>query len=57
MDDVTIARMRARATQCRVLAHNIADKRTEKILRDMACEIEADIRRLEAQRAAGPTTE
>jgi hypothetical protein len=47
-DDV-IANIRARIAQCRRLADLITDERTAAILRQMAEEGEADVRRLEAK--------
>lgn len=50
MNDKKIANMRARIERCRRLASHIIDERTAKILRDMADEGEADLRRLESER-------
>lgn len=52
MDDATLANMRARVAQCRRLADTITDERAAAILRQMADEGEADIARVEAERAA-----
>jgi hypothetical protein len=49
-----IPNMKARAEQCRRLARSTHDERAFKILRDMADEIEADIKRLEAPKP-GPS--
>jgi hypothetical protein len=51
MDDTVIAKMRARVAQCRQLANSISDPRAAKILRQMADEGEADIKRLEAEKS------
>jgi len=51
MDDATIANMRARVAQCRRLAGSITDARAAAILRQMADEGDADIARIEAERA------
>ena len=48
-----IAKMLARIERCRRLASFTIDEPTRKILRDMADEGEADLRRLEADRDAG----
>jgi len=48
-----IAHMRARVEQCRRLANMITDERAAEVLRKMAEEGEADIRRLEAQEGSG----
>lgn len=45
-----IERMRERVAQCRRLATQITDPRTITILRQMADEGEADIKRLEGER-------
>jgi hypothetical protein len=57
VDDATLANMRARIAQCRRLADTITDARAAAILRQMAAEGEADIARVEAERAqdAGST--
>ncbi len=47
-----IANIRARIERCRRLASLTIDERARRILRDMADEDEADLRRLEAGRAA-----
>jgi hypothetical protein len=52
MADTVIAKMRARVAQCRRLAATITDTRAAAILRQMADEGEADIKRLEAEEAA-----
>jgi hypothetical protein len=44
-----ISHMRARVEQCRRLAEMITDERAAAILKQMAEEGEADLRRLEAQ--------
>jgi predicted DNA-binding protein (UPF0278 family) len=46
-----ISHMRARVEQCRRLAEMITDERAAAILRQMAEEAEADLRRLEAGQA------
>ena len=46
--------MRARVAQCRRLADSITDARAAAILKQMADEGDADIARLEAERAANP---
>ena len=51
MDDAILAKMRARVTQCRRLADSITDPKAASILRQMADEGEADIARVEADRA------
>jgi len=48
MDQETIANMRGRAAMCRRLAKSTNDERATKTLSQMAVEIEADIKRLEA---------
>lgn len=53
MDLQTIANMRSRVARCRQLADSTTDPRTADILRQMADEGEADIRRIEAGRTAG----
>ena len=57
MDQKIIANMRARVDMCRRLAETTHDERTAKILRQMADEGDADIRRLEAEAAAAPRGE
>lgn len=52
-----IANMRGRVEQCRRLAASILDDRAAVALLKMASEIEADIARLEAERAALNLTE
>ena len=52
MDEEMIANIRARIERCRRLASLTIDERARRILRDMADEDEADLRRLEAGRAA-----
>jgi hypothetical protein len=54
MDEGTLANMRARVAQCRRLADSITDARAAAILKQMADEGDADIARLEAERAANP---
>ena len=51
MDDATLANMRARVAQCRRLAGSITDARAAAILRQMADEGDADIARIEGERA------
>lgn len=51
VDDATLANMRARIAQCRRLADTITDARAAAILRQMAAEGEADLARVEAERA------
>jgi hypothetical protein len=48
MSEDVIANIRARIDKCRKLADMITDERTAAILRQMAVDGEADIRRLEA---------
>ena len=48
MDDETLRNMRSRAATCRNLARTMVDARTREMLEDMAGEVEADIRRIEA---------
>ncbi len=50
MHENLIEKMRARVAQCRRLASHTTDESTARILRDMADEGEADLRRLEAER-------
>jgi hypothetical protein len=52
MSDEILRKMRARVEMCRRLAKTITDPRAAKILRQMADEGEADIKRLEAEEAA-----
>ena len=52
MSDDPIANMRGRVEQCRRLAAGIMDQKATVALLKMALEIEADIARLEAERAA-----
>ena len=47
-DAQVIARMRARADQCRRLASAMTDKQAAKVLMNMAEEVETDIARLNA---------
>lgn len=47
-DDAIIANMRGRAEQCRRLAKALTDRRAADVLLRMAEEIDADVRRLEA---------
>lgn len=54
MSEDTIRNMRARSLQCRNLAKTVGDPRASKILMDMADEIEADVRRMEAEASAKP---
>lgn len=49
MDQKTIANMRSRVAKCRQLADSTTDARVASILRQMADEGEADIRRIEAE--------
>ena len=49
MPDDVIANIRARAAQCRRLAQLITDEQAAAILRQMAEDAEADIRRLEGR--------
>lgn len=48
--DAVIAKMKARVAQCRHLADHITDRRAADILRKMAEEGEADIKRLQGER-------
>ena len=48
-DRIVVDRMRARAEQCRRLAKAILDRSAASVLLKMAEEVEADIKRLEAQ--------
>jgi hypothetical protein len=50
MSDDPLDHMRARAAQCRRLADAMTDQRTVRILRQMADDVEADIKRLKAER-------
>jgi hypothetical protein len=52
MSDDPIVNMRGRVEQCRRLAAGIMDQKATEALLKMALEIEADIARLEAERAA-----
>ena len=52
MENDIVANMRARVAKCRSLAASTTDQRTAAILRQMADEGEADIRRLEAEAAS-----
>lgn len=47
MGDEMLKRMKARVAQCRRLADATTDERAAKILRQMADEGEADIRKME----------
>ena len=49
MDERTIANMRSRVARCSHLADTTTDPRTATILRQMADEGEADIRRIESE--------
>jgi hypothetical protein len=49
MSDDPIANMRSRVEMCRRLAQTITDQRAAAILRQMADEGEADIKRLQAE--------
>ena len=51
MSDDVIANMHGRVEQCRRLAKWAPDDRTFEALNQMADEIEADMRRLEAERS------
>ena len=50
--DEIVEKMRGRVAQCRRLAETITDAKAAGILRQMAEEGEADIARIEAERAA-----
>ena len=50
MHDELIANIRSRVERCRYLAGMINDQQAAEILRQMAAEGEADIKRLEAER-------
>jgi hypothetical protein len=52
MNDDIIANIRSRVERCRYLAGMINDKQAAEVLRQMAEEGDADIRRLEAERDA-----
>jgi hypothetical protein len=52
MSEKLIAQIRSRVEQCRRLAGTINDARTAAILRQMAAEGEAEIKRLEAENRA-----
>ena len=52
MANELIAHMRARVDQCRRLAEMITDEKAASILRQMAEDGEADIRRIEAGESA-----
>lgn len=49
MGEDPIENMRARAEQCRRLSDHIHDRQMQEQLRTWAAEIDADIRRLEAE--------
>jgi len=51
--DELIAKMRGRVAQCRRLAHSTTDERTAKVLREMADQGDADIKRLLAEGTGG----
>ena len=55
MSDDVIANMQGRLEQCRRLAKSTHDEGAARILSQMADEVEADIRRLEAERDADGT--
>ena len=57
MSEDLIAHLRSRVEQCRRLAGTINDERTAAILRQMAEEGEADIKRLEAEEGGRKTDE
>jgi hypothetical protein len=50
MSDDVIAHMRARIDQCRRLAKYVNDPRTTETLLKMAQDVEADIKRLQAEK-------
>ena len=50
MDEDIIANIRSRVQRCRYLAGMINDQQAAEVLRQMAEEGEADIKRLEAER-------
>lgn len=50
MNDDIIANIRSRVERCRYLAGMINDQKAAEVLRQMAEEGDADIRRLEAER-------
>lgn len=54
MNDDVISHIRSRVDRCRYLASMINDEKAAEILRQMAQEGEADLRRLEAERP-GPS--
>jgi len=47
-----VMKMRGRVEQCRRLARSVNDSRATEALLAMAVEIEADLKKLEAERAA-----
>ena len=51
MKDDPLDHMRSRIEQCRRLAGMITDPEAARILRQMAADGEADVKRLEAERA------
>ena len=51
MDDDPVVNMRGRVQQCRRLAGSVDDRATTLMLLKMAQDIEADIQRIEAERA------
>jgi hypothetical protein len=55
MNDEIIANIRSRVQRCRYLAGMINDAQAAEVLRQMAEEGEADIRRLEAERDTSST--
>ena len=50
MTDDPLKRMRERVEQCRRLAEHVSDPKTVAILKQMADEAEADLKRLVAER-------
>jgi hypothetical protein len=55
VDDSVVANMRARVDMCRRLAASTTDVQAARILRDMADEGEADIKRLQAAICGEPS--
>ena len=51
MSEDVISRMRARVEQCRRLAETITDERAVAILKQMAEDAEADLKRLSTEQA------
>jgi hypothetical protein len=56
MTDDPLDGMRERIEKCRRLAKDILDPKASEALRQMALDIERDLRTLEAERAGRPTS-